>query len=81
MADFCVDCWNKIYGTEKTEKEFILSKELCFCEECCQWKKVIFEVKKDYYEYIFKMVTMPFYIIWRIILLPYTLYKKIKTKL
>ena len=47
MAEFCLDCWNKIMGTDD-KKIFILSRKPDFCEECRQWKPVIVRVKKRY---------------------------------
>ena len=47
MAAFCLDCWNKIMGTDD-KKFFILSRKPDFCEECQQWKPVIVRVKKRY---------------------------------
>ena len=48
MAEFCLDCWNAIMETNHTEKQFLLSKGLDFCEECGQWKHVIIRVKLSY---------------------------------
>lgn len=46
MAEFCLDCWNKLNKTQCTEKEYVLSKELELCEECGQWKPVILRVRR-----------------------------------
>ena len=46
MAEFCLDCWNKLNKTQFTEKEYVLSKELDLCEECGQWKQVIVRVRR-----------------------------------
>ena len=48
MAEFCVDCWNKIMDTNDPPRKFHLSWELDFCEECGQLKRVIICVKKRY---------------------------------
>ncbi len=45
MAEFCLECWNKINGTNDTESEVILSKRPEFCEECCGIKKVVIGYK------------------------------------
>lgn len=45
MAEFCLDCWNKIMETNDPKQKFILSREPDFCEECGQWKPVIVRVK------------------------------------
>lgn len=45
MAEFCLDCWNKINGTNYTEKHYIISKELHLCEGCGEYKHVILAEK------------------------------------
>jgi hypothetical protein len=51
MAEFCPDCVRKVFGVKKRDEDFVLSKELCFCEECCEWKHVVLEEKDEYYSY------------------------------
>ncbi len=51
MAEFCLDCWNKIMETNDPEKKFVLSRKPDFCEECQQWKPVIIRVRKWYLLY------------------------------
>ncbi len=41
MAEFCLDCWNKINGTNHTKCRYVLSWELDLCEECGEYKRVI----------------------------------------
>ena len=41
MAEFCLDCWNKINETNDTKWRFILSLRKEQCEECGQYKRVI----------------------------------------
>lgn len=41
MAEFCVDCWNRINHLQKTEKDYILSKELDLCKGCGKFRHVI----------------------------------------
>lgn len=48
MAEFCLDCWNKINGTNDPKSRYILSDELDLCEECGQWTHVIVTVRKGY---------------------------------
>ncbi len=45
MAEFCLECWNKIMDTNDPKEKFILSRRPDFCEECRQWKPVIIRVK------------------------------------
>ena len=39
MAEFCIDCWNKMNGTDYTERDVRTEEDLC--EGCGQWKPVI----------------------------------------
>lgn len=48
MAEFCVECWNKINETCDSKKKFILSDDLETCEECGELKHVIIRVRKRY---------------------------------
>ena len=48
MAEFCLDCWNKIMGTDDPPKKYILSRDLDLCEECGEWKPVIIRGKRRY---------------------------------
>jgi len=41
MAEFCLDCWNKLNDTNLTEKEVVLSKDLDTCEGCAAWQNVV----------------------------------------
>ena len=48
MAEFCLDCWNKIMDTKDTKRKFLMSRDLELCEECGEWKSVIVAVKWRY---------------------------------
>lgn len=48
MAEFCVDCWNKLSGTQYRPKHFLLSEEPDLCEGCGEWKPVIIRFKRRY---------------------------------
>ena len=41
MAEFCLDCWNKLNGFQKTERDYVLSKEWDLCEGCGEMRPVI----------------------------------------
>jgi len=41
MAEFCLDCWNKLNHTHLTQEDVILSAELDLCEGCAQMKPTI----------------------------------------
>lgn len=46
MAEFCMECLNRINGTNFKEEDFIMSEALEFCEECCKFKHIVL-VRKD----------------------------------
>ena len=48
MAEFCLECWNKLLETNDPPKKFVLSRELDLCEECGQYKRVIVVIKRRY---------------------------------
>lgn len=48
MAEFCLDCWNKLSGFEYSPRCFYFSKEPDLCEECGAWKPVIIRFKRRY---------------------------------
>ena len=39
MAEFCLDCWNKLNGTHYTPDQVWLEEDQC--EGCGQWKPVV----------------------------------------
>ncbi len=41
MAEFCLDCWNKMHHTDFVEKEARLSRTLTLCEGCGDYKRVL----------------------------------------
>ncbi|MGM9605121.1 MAG: hypothetical protein ACI3XG_08640 [Faecousia sp.] len=47
MAEFCLDCWNKINGVNDPPGKYVLSRELDICEECGEWKPVIIRIKRS----------------------------------
>lgn len=48
MAEFCLDCWNKIMGSNDSSRKYILSEDLDLCEECGEMKPVIVRIKWRY---------------------------------
>ena len=75
MAEFCLKCLNKINEKDEPESKYIISKEPYLCEECGEWKRVVVMERKAYYIYIFRFILFPLYILWRVIIIPYTIYK------
>lgn len=45
VAEFCVDCWNKLNETDDPKSCFVLSRELELCEGCGEWKRVVVRVR------------------------------------
>ena len=41
MAEFCLDCWNKMNEMKDSPRRYILSRELDLCEGCGEYKRVI----------------------------------------
>jgi hydrogenase maturation factor HypF (carbamoyltransferase family) len=41
MADFCLECWNKINETQDSKYRYVFSKDWDLCEECGQYTQVI----------------------------------------
>ncbi len=48
MAAFCLDCLQKIMETDYPKNYFRISRELDFCEECQQWKRVVVSIRLRY---------------------------------
>lgn len=46
MAEYCLDCWNRFNHTEKTERDYVLSRTPSLCEGCRQWKPVIVKARQ-----------------------------------
>ncbi len=58
MAEFCMECLNKISDTNFKEKDFVMSKGLDYCEECCQLKHIVIKRKtsSDFFSRIFSAI-------------------------
>lgn len=41
MAEFCLDCWNKINETNDSKWRYVCSEEYELCEECGEYRQVI----------------------------------------
>ena len=84
MAEFCLDCWNKISGKNHPASKYIISKDLDLCEECGKITHVIIMEKKAYYLRKIRFIIFPFkaiYILVKgIVLLPYNVYRINKLK-
>ena len=49
MAEFCKDCFLKLFGPveEDEDEEIIESKELWLCEGCGKWVPIVDVIQKD----------------------------------
>lgn len=41
MAEFCLECYNRIFGTEYSKFDVELTPTLELCEGCAQMKRVV----------------------------------------
>ena len=41
MAEFCLDCLNKLNGRNDPKSKYIISRDLDLCEGCGEWKHVV----------------------------------------
>ena len=67
MAEFCLDCWNRINGTNDGKMKYVLSKDLDLCEGCGELKPVIVAERYYYYSYTLKWFILPLKIVFVII--------------
>lgn len=51
MAETCLDCFNKTFGTNHTEKEVVMSDCLELCEDCGEWKRVVICEKSGQWQF------------------------------
>lgn len=47
MAEFCLDCWNRINETNHGKDRYIISEDLDLCEGCGEMKHIII-MKNDW---------------------------------
>lgn len=87
MAEFCLDCWNKMNETNDSKRKYIMSEELDLCEGCGEWKPVIIMERKEYYMYKLRYLLLPFKIIcgilcliFNLLILPYLMLRDYKHK-
>ena len=80
MAEFCLKCLNRIDGTSTRPEDVVLSKDLNLCEGCGKYKHTVICKKNYQWPLRFELVFFPFYLIWQILILPYTIYKYFKRR-
>ncbi len=64
MAEFCLDCWNRMNGTNYDKRKYVISKDLDLCEGCASLKHVIVAERRDYYKYKLRYLILPFKIVY-----------------
>jgi hypothetical protein len=82
MAFYCLDCVNKLCNRTYDAKELVFSECLYICEGCGEYKTVVLMTKQYYWRRklcllirIFRIITLPVYILWRLLILPYLIVK------
>lgn len=83
MAEFCLECWNRLNDTEYSKKKYIISEELELCEGCGEYKPIIIMERRAYYMHKLRYFLLPFriiysvlYLIWAVALHLYLLCRK-----
>jgi len=67
MAEFCLECWNKINETDGPEIKYIISKDLDLCEGCGRQTNVIVTERKDRYLHKPWFIMLSFKIIYNVL--------------
>lgn len=60
MAEFCFECFNKIFDSEEKEKDYVLSKQLELCEGCGELKRVVVRKKCLRMSFPYRMIRLLF---------------------
>jgi len=83
MAEFCLECWNKMNGFKADKRSFTISKDMYLCEGCGKWKPVIVIKQRDCYSNRINYYMLPFiaarfifYLLVRLIQLLYLTLKR-----
>lgn len=81
MAEFCLKCWNEMNGTNDPPSKFMISKDLDVCEGCGKLTHVILMERKFTNLHKFRFIVFPFkivyailFVLWKIFMLPYSIY-------
>lgn len=55
MAEFCLDCWNKLNNTKHTADMYIIDKTPDLCEGCGEYKPTVIKRKgPGFFERLFR---------------------------
>lgn len=64
MAEFCLDCWNRLNGRNDPPEKYIISRRPDLCEGCGEWKRVIAMPKNEGPLYRLDRILLPFYVLF-----------------
>jgi len=81
MAEFCLECINKINNKNYSERKYILSDYPDLCENCGCYKRVVIIERKAYYLHKFRYILFPvigIVFLVRLLVLPILLFIRIK---
>lgn len=56
MAEFCLECLRELDGEDYTERDFIISKDLDFCEGCGRMRYVVVVARRNVLWYDFQQM-------------------------
>ncbi len=45
MAEFCAECFSKVFNEKATKRKYIFSKDPDLCDRCGEWKKVVVRIR------------------------------------
>lgn len=84
MAEYCLECWNKLNGTNDSQRKYVISEDEEKCEGCGEWKRVIVREKRSFKDpRIRDVLLIPlrllFFIplfVWKFVIHPYVIKKK-----
>lgn len=48
MSELCLDCLNKLMGSNDSPRKYLISRQPDFCEECMQWNPVVIRKRNLY---------------------------------
>lgn len=57
MAEFCAECFSKVFNEKVTERKYIFSEDLDLCDRCGEWKRVVVRIRHPRF-HMWKMKTM-----------------------
>ena len=82
IAEFCLNCWNKINGTNNPASKYIISKDLDLSEGCATYTNVIIKERKscflspsEWTVFCGHRLHEIILVLVKILLLPYLVYK------